>query len=245
MPQQVNLCLPILRKQKSRFAAQTLAQALALLLLVGGALSAAWVWNLTLASDSLKLTMAAQTKELEGLRAALEQTRANAGPAEAAMALQVQQRKLELHQREKVLAALGQGLFTPGQGHAARLDLIARTVPAVAWITQIKADDHHLEVAGYTLEPAALNEWVGKLVASPLLQGQVLSTVKLENVMQDGSLASTENPALLPPQTSAAPLSMPLTTNASAVQPPPRWAFSLVSTMAAPVVVQTPAGVKP
>ena len=54
MPQQVNLCLPILRKQRRRFAAQSLVQALAVLLLVGGALSAAWVWNLNLASDSLK-----------------------------------------------------------------------------------------------------------------------------------------------------------------------------------------------
>jgi hypothetical protein len=75
-------------------------------------------------------------------------------------------------------------------------------------VTAVKADDVQLEVSGFTLEPAALNDWVGKLAASPLLQGQMLSTVKVENA-----------------STAAAKVARPM------------WSFSLVSAMGKPAVV--------
>ena len=168
MPQQVNLCLPILRKQEKRFAAQSLAQALAVVLLVGGGLAAAWIWSLNAAAASLQVTLASQSKELENLRATLERTNASAGPLESPLAQELRQRKLELQQRQSVLEALSQGVFAPEQGHSARLRLVAQTIPSVAWLTQIKADDQLLELSGYTLEPAALNDWVSKLSTSPL-----------------------------------------------------------------------------
>jgi Tfp pilus assembly protein PilN len=76
---------------------------------------------------------------------------------------------------------LQRGLFRRGWGHAARLELLARSIPAQVWVTEVKADDVQLDVSGFTLEPAALNDWVAKLAASPLLQGQKLTTVKVEN----------------------------------------------------------------
>lgn len=212
MPQQINLCLPILRKQSDRFAAQTLVLALAVILVVGGALLAAWVWNLRQATASLKLTLATQTKELDDLRAALERAKSSSGPAEAAMTQEVKQKMLALEQRQRVLAVLSQGLFQPGRGHAAHLQLISQTIPAVAWVTQLKTDEQLLEVTGYTLEPAALNDWVSRLAASSLLQGQTLSTVNVESVKPGA------------------------TTMASAVSAPAsqatQWSFNLVSRLA-------------
>ena len=216
MPQQVNLCLPILRKQKDRFAAQTLVLALATLLLTGGALMAAWVWNLRLASDSLKVTLAAQSKELDDLRAALERAKNAAGPADAAMTQEVKQRKLALEQRQSVLSALSQGLFQPGRGHAARLQLIAQTIPAVAWVTQLKTDEQLLDITGYTLEPAALNDWVSRLAASSPLQGQTLSTVRVESVKPGANAVA---PAVSAPAAQVA-----------------QWSFNLLSRVAVPVV---------
>lgn len=229
MPQQVNLCLPILRKQKSRFAAQTLAQALAVLLVAGGGLSAAWVWSLNAASDSLRATLASQARELEGLRAASEQSKVSSGPAQEAMAQEVKLRKSELQQREKMLAALNQGLYESGHGHAARLQLVAQTIPSVAWVTQIRADDRLLEVGGYTLEPAALNDWVGKLAASALLQGQVLSTVKVESVKPESleaAVAATVQQGAARPEGAASAARV-------AIVRPAMWSFSLLSSMAA------------
>ena len=84
MVQQVNLCLPILRKQKTRFGALALLQALAVVLVASGLLGAAWVWNLNQASDSLKQTVAAQAQELAAMQAIIERNQAGAGPALAA-----------------------------------------------------------------------------------------------------------------------------------------------------------------
>jgi len=182
MPQQVNLYLPILRKQKGSFTAQTLVQALLILLVGGGALSAAWVWNLQRASSSLQQTLDAQGKELTSLRAALEASRASAGPVQAALTHELAQQRGELQKRQGVLDALSQGVVLPGQGHAARLRLVAQTIPPVVWIVTLKADSDVLAVSGQTLAPEALNDWVGKLAASPLLQGQTLSAVKVEQI---------------------------------------------------------------
>jgi len=246
MAQQVNLCLPVLRKQKSRFAAQTLAQALAVLLLVGAALSAVWVSNLNQAGASLTAILAAQSKELEGLRTALEQSKQSSGPAELALAQEVKASRAALQQREKVLAALSQGLVQPGYGHAARLQLVARSIPPVAWITAIKADERRLEVGGYTLEPAALNDWVNQLASSPLLRGQALSTIKVESVKPESVVNPVAGGAAVsgvkPPASAAAAA----VASAPVAVMPPVWSFMLQSSLAdAKTLDKVVAGGKP
>lgn len=228
MAQQVNLCLPILRKQTKRFGAQSLALALAVILVVGAALAAVWVWSLNNASDSLQATLATQAKELDDLRAAMERARASANPAESAVVQELKQRRLELQQRQNVLEALSQGLFEPGHGHAARLQLVAQTIPPVAWLTHIRTDDQLLELGGYTLEPAALNDWVDKLAASPLLQGQSLNTAKVEGVKPPASLVPAP-PGVAPP----ASIKAAAGSVAAATVPTSMWSFSLLSKVAA------------
>ena len=71
----------------------------------------------------------------------------------------------------------------PGFGHSARLQLVAQSIPATAWVTEVLADPSRFEVRGFTLEPAALNDWVAKLAKSPLLAGQSLRTVQVESVV--------------------------------------------------------------
>lgn len=182
MPQQVNLYLPILRKRKESFTAQTLAQALVVVLLGGAAVTAAWVWNLQQASDSLQQTLQAQEKERAVLQAALESARTSTGPKREALSQQTRARLAELKQRQDVLAALNQGLLEPGRGHAARLRLLAQTIPAAAWVTSMRADDALLDVVGFTLAPEPLNDWVGKLAAHNLFKDYTLDAIKVEAV---------------------------------------------------------------
>ncbi len=244
MAQQVNLCLPILQKRKTSFTAQNLALALLVLLVVGGALAAAWVWSLNNANASLSATLASQSKELDALRAASESSKLGDAPAQAAAAQTLAQRKTELLQRQKVLSALQEGLFQVGYGHSDRLKLVAQSIPVAVWVTQIKADDRLLDVTGYTVEPAALNDWVSKLAVSPLLKGQALSTVKVESVdpasvpmpgaaaVVQGALSATNLPASRPASAPARAL-------------PPLWSFGMLSSMAAPVTPAATAGGKP
>ncbi len=211
MPQQINLCTPILLTQKRYFSAQTMAQALIVFVILGGSLFAYWVGSLNTASDGFTKALEAQSRELDSLRAAMAQSRASAGPVDAALTRELQERRSELAQRERVLEELRRGLIHPGAGHAARLRLLAQSIPQQVWVTEVRADESRLDVSGYTLEPAALNEWVAKLRASPLLDGQQLSTVKVASVS-------------------------PATSDVAGAGARPRWTFTLVSTMDSPGV---------
>ncbi len=224
MPQQINLCTPLFLTQRRYFSARTMAQALGVLMLLGGSLSAYWSWTLKTLGEGYQQSIQANQREIERLRAAIKLNRDNAAPADAALMRDVQATEAELGRRELLLSELRRGLLREGYGHAARLQLVARSIPPQAWVTGIVADDLRLELSGYTLEPAALNGWMAKLAESPLLQGQQLSVVKVERVVVDA-----HNPG-----TAAVP---------AAVQRAgvPLWSYTLVTA----AVPARPAGVQP
>lgn len=227
MPQQINLCTPILLTQKRYFSAQTMVQALAVFVLLGGGLCVYWVWSLNVASEAFKKSFSSQSRELESLQLAIAKNKASAGPVELALTQDLQVQRSELMQREKMLEGLQRGLFRTGWGHAARLQLVAQSIPAQVWVTEVKADEAQLEISGFTLEPSELNDWVDRLAASPLLEGQRLSTVKVEHAnapaltaVVGGATAST-----LPSASSVAPASRPV------------WSFNLVSALGKPSAI--------
>lgn len=224
MSQQINLCAPILLTQKRYFSAQTMVQALAVFAVLGGGLCAYWVWSLNVASEGFKKTLATQSRELESLQSAIAQGKAGAGPVEASLTQDLQRRRAELLQREAMLEELQRGLSRPGWGHAARLQLVAQSIPSPVWVTEVKADESQLDVSGFTLEPSALNDWVLKLAASPLLKGQKLSTVKVENA----------SVAILKAVSGAAVSAVPVASSAVAATPRPTWSFNLVSELGKP-----------
>lgn len=223
MPQQINLCTPIFLTQKRYFSAQTMASALGVFVLLGGVLSGYWTWTLKSLSEGYEQSVSANQREIARLQAAIRLNKENSAPADAALVQELQARQGELERRQALLAELRRGLLRDGQGHAARLQLVARSIPPQAWVTAIKADEQSLELGGYTLEPAALNGWMERLGQSPLLQGQQLSVVKVERVATDG-----RGPGAAP---------APVLARAAGV---PLWAYTLV-TAAAPATT----GAKP
>ena len=233
MAQQFNLCLPVLRQQKKRFTAKTLMLSLTALLLGGGALSTAWIHYLDQATAALNVNLERQTKELEALRTAIEQRAKAAAPAEQTLLDELKSRRAALAQRDSVLAALSQGLFEPGRGHAARLQLIARSIPVQVWVTHIRADERLLEISGYTLAPDALNDWDILLAASDLLRGQTLSAIKVESA-KPGMVAL--------PGGSTLPVTATAQASAPAVVLPPMWSFTL--TRSGPPAALPKAGAK-
>lgn len=230
MPQQINLCTPILLTQKRYFSAHTMAVALGVFLLFGTMLCVAWVWNLESSRASLQQAVDTHKNEVETLQAAILRSRANAAPVDPALLAQLTERRNTLAQREKLKEALNEGMFRPGWGHSDRLNWVARSIPAPVWINAVRVDGTRFEVSGFTLEPSALNVWVDKLSVSPLMQGLKLATVKVEKA----------TPAMLGVPNAAA-------SAASAPTAPPRpvWAFSLVSAepiTAAPTLGASAAG---
>lgn len=211
MPQQINLCTPILLTQKRYFSAQTMAIALGVFVALGVALCSAWVWNLDSATESFQQSLNNHTIELNSLKAAIQTSQASAAPVDPALEALLGERRNAVLQREMLKEALNEGMFRPGWGHSDRLSWVAKSIPAPVWITEVKMDGTRFEVSGFTLEPAALNDWVQKLSTSPLMQGLKLATVKVQNA-------------------TAATLAVPESA-ASAPQVPARpvWSFNLVS----------------
>ena len=181
MPQQINLCTGVLTTQRQRFTARTMLPALAVFIALGGALVMAGTWSLKRSADDYRTTLDAQSTEIKSLQAAITQSRANAAPVDPALVQQLQERGKVVKAREKVLAEVQQGLSRPGEGHSDRLLMVARSIPAQVWLTSVKVDSARFEVAGFTLEPAALNDWVARLATHPLMQDLKLSTVTVEN----------------------------------------------------------------
>lgn len=232
MPQQINLFTPIFLTQKRYFSANTMVQALGVFLLLGGVLLAAWMWNIEKLSAGYRQSVSSNQKEIERMQAALAVSKASTGPADAALVQELQKRRNELQQRERILQELQRGLSAEGWGHSARLQLVANSIPSQVWVTEIKADDQRFEIGGFTVEPAALNVWMDRLAASPLLQGQQLSTIQVEKAaidVRDGA-ASLSN------------IAAPGTLGAVRASGPAAWSFKMVSAIGSPAAVKPGGG---
>jgi Tfp pilus assembly protein PilN len=228
MAQQINLCTANFRPVRQRFAARAMAQALAVFLLLGGTLAAAWAWSLEQSTISYRKSTAAQAKELASLKAAILKSRENARPVDPALLAQLQDRRVSVNQREALIEVVQQGMFKPGEGHSDRLLMVARSIPGPIWITGAKVDVAQFVVDGYTLDPSALNEWVKNLAAQPLMRNLRLTTVTVES--------KTAAQAMAPARGASAPrAALPMWSfNLTNMEPPP------------PVVASAPAaGVKP
>ncbi|SHN12101.1 PilN domain-containing protein [Rhizobacter sp. OV335] len=179
MPQQINLYRPVLLATHRHFSARTIAQSLAVV--VAGTLAAcAWA---SLQRATLDSELQAASKQHAAERQSLQKAIA-ANPAAAVQATSLEQSlqalKRQVGERERMLAELMRGRIVDGRSHSARLRLIARTVPASAWLEDIALQDEKLSLSGRTLDPAALKPWIAALSDEPLLAGQALTTLKVE-----------------------------------------------------------------
>lgn len=189
MTQQINLCNPVLLTQKRYFSAQVMLRAYLGLMVLLSATCVYWVWQLDAERDAFNVAVKTQSSELKILQDSMGKIKLDAGTAVKGLSQGLQAQRLKQLQREQLLTALNKGHFQAGSGHAARLKLVAQSIPAKVWLTEIKADDGLLQLAGLTLETALLNEWMRRLEGSPALAGQKLSFIKVEQ-----SLAPSAKP---------------------------------------------------
>jgi Tfp pilus assembly protein PilN len=190
MPQQINVCSPVLLAPKRYFTAGTMVQVIGLFVLLGGLGTAAWVWNTTKTSADLARILDGQKQQASQLQAALTALTAAAAPADPALLNQRQALETDVARQQAMLFGLEQGRMAPGEAHSDRLALVSRSIPQKVWVTGLLADATRLEVTGFTLEPSALNDWVARLALSPLMQGLRLSTVKVQST-RSAQMAST------------------------------------------------------
>ena len=194
MAHQINLCSSLHIEKAQRFSANSLALALALVVAGGGLLGGLWLWNMQRTTVTYRQSIAAQERDMQGLRATLEAARTQAGPADPLLRQQLETMRAELARRQSLLASVREGVVRPGYAHSDRLQLVAESIPAPVWVTGLRADTDRLEISGFTLEPAALNDWVARLAKSPMLQGAQLATVRVDNVAASARADTGANP---------------------------------------------------
>ena len=180
MTQQINLCAPIFLTPKRVFSAQSMLQLFVVFMLLLGGSCLYGVAQLRAEKRALDLTFDAQSITLKSIQASLEKSKSESGSVTKGLSQELQLQRVKLAQREQLLVAVNKGRFQPGAGHSSRLRLVSQSIPSKVWLTEIKADDGMLNVTGFTLEAAVLNEWLAKLEASPLLAGQKLSSIKVD-----------------------------------------------------------------
>ncbi|KQU74571.1 MULTISPECIES: PilN domain-containing protein [unclassified Rhizobacter] len=179
MPQQINLYRPVLLTAHRHFSARTIAQSLAVVV-AGTLATCAWAAFQRAALDSELQALSRQhAAERQSLQKAIA-----ANPAAAVQTTSLEQGlqalKSRVGERERTLAELMRGRVVEGRSHSARLRWVARTVPAAAWLDEIALQDGKLSLSGRTLDPAALKPWIAALSDEPLLAGQTLTTLKVE-----------------------------------------------------------------
>lgn len=179
MAQQINLYSPILLAPRRYFSALAMVQALAVLVL-GLVGLGAWSVHSTL---QLRQNLASATNSHEAEKQRLAQRIAQRSPAPkdlTALQQELAQAHQQLAQRQLLLAELSPAADAAGAQRSALLKLLAQTVPAPVWLTQVRMADGRVELEGLTLQPEALQPWLAALSAHAALAGQALRAVKVE-----------------------------------------------------------------
>jgi Tfp pilus assembly protein PilN len=179
MAQQINLYSPIFLAPRRYFSAHAMAASLGVFAL---ALVAVCGWMVA-SGSSLRRDLAgsvqAQAAERQRLTQALAAQPAASG---AALEQELAQAQRTLATRRALLDELTRGRLVEGRSHAAMLRMVAQTVPALVWLTDIRLVEGRLELRGLTLQPDALRPGLAQLAAHPLTSEQRLAAVRLERV---------------------------------------------------------------
>ncbi len=116
---------------------------------------------------------------------------ADAGRAEAEVPTLQQISALEqaVHAKEALLETrkrqrdtLKQGVAADGGGPSQTLRLVATSIPAEVWVTDLNAHADRLEISGRTINPAELAAWMSRLGESNYFAAKPISRLQLDNV---------------------------------------------------------------
>lgn len=195
MAQQINLFTPLLLSRKPSFTARTMAVSLLLFLGLVALLAAYGVWALRNSSEAIKKELADRAAEKASLTQAIQGKSSADGSNRDVLARELGEVRAQLAERQRILSELGQGLVSPETGHAARLRLVAQTIPNQAWINELSSDGQLLSLTGVTTSPPVLNDWMDRLAAHPLLKGQKFAVVKIERQGADTGRAVSNGAA--------------------------------------------------
>ena len=179
MAQQINLYSPILLAPRRYFSALAMVHSLAVLALGLAGLGA---WSVQ-STQQLRHNLASATQSHEAEKQRLVKRIAQRAPAPqdlTALQQELTQARQQLAQRQLLLTELSPAADAAGAQRSTLLTLLAQTVPAPVWLTQVRMADGRVELEGLTRQPEALQPWLAALSAHAALAGQALRAAKVE-----------------------------------------------------------------
>jgi Tfp pilus assembly protein PilN len=187
MAQQINLHSPILLAPKRYFSALAMAQALAALA-VGLAGLCAWtLYSTQTLRRDLQSASAAHAVERKRLADALSQRPAARDESAVLQELALEEKLLV--QRQALRDGLTHGLVSEGHSHSAWLRLLAQTVPAAVWLSEVRLGEKGVQISGQTRQPEALRPWLETLSGHDMAAGQAFAAVQVEHSAPDAGPA--------------------------------------------------------
>ena len=175
---QINLYNAALLPPKHTFSAHTMAMSLALVLLVLAGVS--W-WSFFEAGHVHTQVIEHQARlALNGGRSAADTTLARAQQI-ATLEQSLKSKQVILDTRRVLREQLGRGMASATNAHSALMRLIATSIPAQVWLTELRVSGNRVEIAGRTLDPMAFNVWMSRLGDSIFFASKPISMLRLEN----------------------------------------------------------------
>lgn len=181
---QVNLFNASLIPKREQFSARQIAAGV---ILAAVAMIAVAVWS-TLQMRTLRHEVAEQARQLAGRSASalaaptLQGQVVPTAQEVAALEQTLRGRQSSLQARRAARDALKRGMAGPDSGPSAVMRLIAESIPQAAWLTEIRAVGGSIELSGRTLDPEAVDAWLGRLRASGLLAERPAPSVRAERI---------------------------------------------------------------
>jgi hypothetical protein len=179
MPQQINLYSPIFRKQQKVFSALTMAQGLALILVV----VAVFFGVVSAQTRLLEIRAADSARQLQAELERLKAYGTPAAPAERAKVLAERRKALEssLAGQQQVLAAFESGGVGRTEGYSELLRALARRSMDGVWLTRIEFADATGEVSlsGRATRADLVPAYLERLRGEQALRGQSFARLEV------------------------------------------------------------------
>lgn len=179
MSQQINLYAPIFRKQSKVFSALTMAQGLAIIVVVVGV----FYWTISLHTSLLEIRAADSARQLQGELERLKAYGVGTAPGERAQLLAERKKTLEasLASQTQALQAFDTGVLGRTEGYSELLRALARRSIEGVWLTRIEFAEAtgELSLSGRATRAELVPAYLERLRGEQALRGQGFSRLEV------------------------------------------------------------------
>jgi hypothetical protein len=185
MMQQVNLYQPVLRKEKKVLSARALVLAMVLVAAGLGGLSAVVGWQ----SGSMRSEVGSMQRQRDAMRTRVDDLdkRIPVPKPDPQLIARLDELETEAQAKRHILDALQHRSFGAGGGFADYLAGLARQRLPELWFSRVEIADGGAKVilAGSTLKPERLPQFLQRLSAEPPFQGLEFSSLSMDRPKED------------------------------------------------------------